>query len=99
MAQNMWTDPLPCDPCPLLESSKQERHPILRERQAGLGEKEVIFAATSPFGEFLFVRSMLIQVVEQITQAVRAQRNTPFLGTLAHDREDTVPAIKVAQAQ
>src|SRR5579859_1819409 len=45
------------------------------------------------------VGPVFVQVVQQIAQAVLAERNTPLFGAFALDREEVVLAVEVREAQ
>ena len=45
-------------------------HPVLRERQARLGEEEMVLPGAAPLGQFLLTGAVAIQVVQEVAQAV-----------------------------
>ncbi len=59
----------------------------------------MILARAAPLGQFLLAGTVLVQVVQQIAQAVLAQGDAPLLRPLARDGEDTAPAVEIGQAQ
>src|SRR6266566_3082000 len=95
----MRTDALSFDTGTFFESLEKHLHAILRQRLAGLREKEVILPSAAPLGEFLLVRTMFVQVVGEVAQTVLSQGNTPLFRSLPHHRHDSLFAIQVAQAQ
>src|SRR5262249_4408753 len=61
--------------------------------------KEMIFPGAAPIGQFLLTWSVAIQVVQKITQAVIAERDTPLFGAFALDQDECMLAIKIPCAQ
>ena len=99
VAEDVRADTLAGDASPLAQAREEQRHAVLGERGARLGQEEVILARAAPLGQFLLVGPVLIQVVEQIAQAVLAQGDPAFLRSFALHGEDTAPAVEVAEAQ
>src|SRR6266568_5531138 len=99
MAKNVRADALVCHPCTLTDPLKHQVDAIFRQGQACFGEKEMILASTAPFGQFLLIGPVAVQVVEQIPQAVVPERNASLFGALAFDDQEPTFAVKVAQTE
>src|SRR5258708_18533212 len=74
MTEDVRADALAGDPGPFAQAREQERYPILGERRARLRQEEVILTRAAPLGQFLLVWPLLVQVVQQIAQAVLTHR-------------------------
>jgi len=97
--QDVRADALVGDVGPLLESCEQQGHAVLRQRQARLGEEEVILACAAPLGQFFFAGAMPVEVIEQVAQAVLPEGNAALLGPLALDGDHPVLAVEIGEAQ
>ena len=90
--------PLPAgDPRALADTREEHLHAILGERDTGLRQEEVVFARAAPLGQFLLARSMPIQVVEQVAQAVGTQRDAALLRPLRFDGDEAMSAVEVRE--
>ena len=99
VAEDVRTDAFAGDPGPFVQAREEQGHAVFGERGARFRQEEVILARTAPLGQFLLVRPLFVQVVQEIAQAVLPQRDAPFFRPLALDREDTALAVKIRQAQ
>jgi len=99
MPEDVRTDAFPRHPRTLADASEEECHPVLGQRQARLGEEQVIFSGAASFGQLFLIGPMLIQVVREVTHAVIAHGNAPLLGAFPGDGEDAMPAVKIADTQ
>ena len=79
MPEDMRADPFLRNPNAFFQPDKQECDAIDRERPAGFGEKEMIFAGASPIRQFFLVGAVLVQVLEQVTLAVLAKSDLALL--------------------
>src|ERR1700694_3138280 len=59
----------------------------------------MIFPGTAPLGQFLIVRPMPLQVVEQVAQTVLPKRAAPLLGAFAFHNDQAVFAVEITGAQ
>ena len=99
MPQDMRADALVGDPGSLAKTREEHLYPILGERRARLREKHVLFTCTAPFGQFLFTRSVTVEVVQEVAQAVVSEGDAPFLRAFPPYRDHSVPAVEVAEPQ
>ena len=99
MAKNVRADTLIRYTSTLTNTFEEQAHPIFRQWQSCLGEKQVILSSAAPFGQFLLTRSMAIKVVQEISQAVVAERDAPLLGAFTLDDEEAAFAVKITQAR
>ena len=74
-----FTDALIRDPGSLAKTREEHPHAILGERRARLGEKQVLLTCAAPFGQFLFTRSVTVEVVQEVAQAIVAEGYASFL--------------------
>lgn len=98
VSQDVRTDALSLDPRTFFEPLEEHLHAILGQRLAGFGEEEVILSGAASLRQLFFARTMPIQVVGEIAQAVLSQRHPPLLRPLAQHRDDPVPAIDIAHS-
>lgn len=99
MAENVRADAFIRDARTFTNTLEEQADAIFRQRQSRLGEKQVIFSCTAPFGQFLLTGSMVIQIVQKITQAVVAERDASLLGTFPLDDQEAAFAVKITQTQ
>src|SRR5690348_277822 len=99
VAEDVGADALAGDAGALLEAREHERHPVLGQRGARLGQEEVVLPGAAPLGQFLLVGAVLVQVVQQVAQAVLPQGHAPLLRPLALEGEDAALAVEVGEAQ
>jgi hypothetical protein len=99
VAEDVRADALAGNPSPLAQAREQQRHPVLGERGARLRQEEVVLTRAAPLGQFLLVGPLLIQVVQQIAQAVLAERDPAFFRPFAFDREHATLALEIREAQ
>ena len=78
--QDVRADALVGDVGPLFESREQQGHAVLRQRQPRLREEEVIFARAAPLGQFFVARTMPVEVVQQVAQAVLSEGHAALFG-------------------
>src|SRR6266568_128146 len=95
----MRTDALSFNTGAFFEPLEKHLHAIFGQGLARLGEKEVIFSSASPFVEFLFIRTMFIEIIGEVAQTVLSKCHTSLLRSFPHHRHDPVFAIKIRLTQ
>src|SRR5260370_26432496 len=59
----------------------------------------MVFSSTAPLCQLFLIRTMFIQVIEQIAQTILSQSDTSFLGAFPQDRDHPMLAVEIPNTQ
>jgi len=99
MTEDVGIDAFVRNPGAFTQARKEQGHSVLGERGARFGEKQVILTSATPVGQLLSIWPLLVQIVQEVAQAVLAERDAPLLGAFPRDGEDAALAVEIRDAQ